>query len=321
MTTKAPVLRAVPVAVLTALAVASAGAHAEEAPAVPDGVAFRPDLTYRKAGNTELQLDLAYPRDGDGKLPTVIVLHGTGVLNKGRKYYVPLVLELARRGYVGAAVSYRYKASHPFPTALEDAQEAVRWLRANGDRYRIDGDRVGALGFSGGGSLACFLGMESLPEELKGRGGPAKHAGKVRAVVSYFAPTDLTRLHATAAERVKGAADPARTLKALYVRTTLEAWLGGPPLRFPELYARASPINYVTKGAAPLLLIHGDADAVVPVEQSRVLARKVKEAGGVARLLVMEKAPHDFDELNDANARKAAAAARAFLDEHLKAGK
>jgi acetyl esterase/lipase len=280
-------------------------------------VCFVPDQTYRVVAGKELMLDLAYPRSGAGPCPTVVIIHGTGLLTGGRKANVPLVLELARAGYAAAAVSYRHNPTDAFPAALDDLECALRWLRANAAKYRINRARVAALGFSGGGSLACLLGMAAPPDGREAKGRAAGVSAPVQAVVSYFAPTDLARMHATAGLLLKSASIGDK-LRGFYLQSTLEYWLGGAPAAVPDRYARASPITYANKDAAPLLLIHGTADTVVPVEQALLLARKLQEAGARASLLMVEQAPHDFDELHDTNARLAAAAARAFLEEHLK---
>src|SRR5262249_48733690 len=130
---------------------------------------------------------------------------------------------------------------------------------------------------------------------------------QVRAVVSYFAPSDLVRLH-----------KKAQGFEGGVIGGMLEAWFGGTPDKVPAKYKAASPVTYVHKEAATMLLLHGSADSVVPVEQSQLLYRKLKKAGAKVALLTFEPAAHDFDEMRDTNARLAAAAVEAFLQDQLK---
>jgi len=278
-------------------------------PKPPADVEFVQDLTYCQHGKVPLQLDLAYPKNGQGPFPAVVIIHGTGPLTKGRKFNVPLVWDLAQRGFVGVTVSYRHNPADAFPGAIEDVKCAVRWLRANAKKYQIDPKRIGALGFSGGGTLACLLGMCSAKHGMEGNGGHLDQPSRVQAVVCYFGPSDLAQLHDDCCK--------AGGLRGGILRLQLEQWLGGPPDKVKERYRKASPTSYVSKEAAPFLLLHGSADQVVPLAHSKTLAEMMRKAGAQVTMLTFEGAPHDFDEGKDANARLAALAARTFLEQHL----
>jgi dipeptidyl aminopeptidase/acylaminoacyl peptidase len=260
-------------------------------------VRFYPDLVYgiivQGKKKQELKLDLTMPIQGKGPFPAVIVLHGSGPRNKGRKGFGLLGQRLARQGYVALAVGFRCKLTDVHPASIKDVEAALAWVLKNAARYKIDKDRIGVLGFSGGGTLGCLLGM--------------KKPVRVRAVVNYFAPSDLIRLHKTA----KG-------IEGWVIAYLLEQWFGGTPDKARAKYEAASPVTYVHKKAAPLLLLHGSADLVVPLEQSQLLAQKLKKAGAKVTLLTFEHAAHDFDEAGDTNALLAAAAVEAFLQDQLK---
>ena len=278
---------------------------------VPAGVIHRPDLTYRKTAKGTLELDIAYPAEGNVPLPAVVILHGTGHFSKGRKGNVPLAFELAQRGYVAVSVSYRHTAADAYPAAIDDARAATRWLRINAAQYRIDPKRIAALGYSGGGALACLLGMtEDAADAMHG-------SSKVQAVVAYYPPTDFAKLY----EEAVGGANKVGLLGRLVIPGSLKQWLGGTPAEVKERYAAISPVTHVHKKMAPLLLLHGTADGMVPVEQSRLLADRATAMGASATFLQLAGADHLFDEKNDPNSRMASGVVQTFLEDSLKAEK
>jgi acetyl esterase/lipase len=292
---------------------AKEGAAEWMAPKVPAGIELCADLTYRTVGKIQLQLDLACPKNGKGPFPVVVIFHGAGIKEPHRKKCLPFAFEFARGGYVAVVVSYRYRPEEArFPGPVEDAQAAVRWLRSNAHKYRIDAERIGALGFSVGGSLSCLLGMLDDPENAKqgkaqGRGPKERVASsRVCAVVSLAGPSDLKCWH-----------EEVPWLEGLVVRGRLDKWLGGPPEKAGKLYAEASPITHVCKSAAPMLLIHGSKDSVVPVKQSEILAKALWKNGVVAGLLTVECAHDDFDDLDHPATPMAWAVAHAFMRQYL----
>jgi acetyl esterase/lipase len=187
--------------------------------AAPEGVAFERDVAY--GDGDELKLNLARPQKQDGRVPCVVVIHGGGWAGGSREAHDDITWKFAQRGYVSATLGYRLAPKHRFPAAVDDVQAAVRFLRANAEKYGIDPDRIGAIGFSAGGHLAMMLGVMDPGE------GPS---GKVNAVVSFFGPTDL------AAEDLS---DESKRIVATFVEK-------------PEDRAKASPLTYVTQDDPPI---------------------------------------------------------------------
>src|SRR5262245_38914010 len=112
------------------------------------------DIVFAKVGPTELELDLARPAEGAGPFPAVLVIHG-GAWRGGNKADVSGVLaEFVSRGYVAVSPQYRFCPKETFPAQVHDVKAAVRWIKTNATKYRIDPQRVGAIGFSAGGHLA-----------------------------------------------------------------------------------------------------------------------------------------------------------------------
>jgi dipeptidyl aminopeptidase/acylaminoacyl peptidase len=259
---------------------------------VPANVIFQPNLVYSKPNETALMLDVAIPKEGKGPFPAILLFNGIGPLSNGRAGPREYALGLAQKGYVALAVGFRHESKHAFPAAYEDAFAALDWVMTQGEKHQIDKNRVGAMGFSGGGVLAMMLGT--------------KKPGKVQAVVSLYGPCDMTMLH----QKSEGFAK-------YFFKPMLEEWLSGTPEKAPKNYREASPINFVNKGAAPHLFIHGTADAVVPLEQSRIMANKLKAAGVKVNLLALEGASHNFDKTPGLYSQVALCATELFFAEHL----
>jgi acetyl esterase/lipase len=281
---------------LPAVRAAAPPSSTRKGPKVPPGVAYHPDLVYGSGGKEKLLLDLARPRKGSGPFPAVLVLHGGAWIMGSRKSTVPMILELARHGYVAVSASYRLAPGHRYPAQLHDAKCAVRWLRANAARYRIDPERVAVLGYSAGGHLACLLGTTAGRGDLEGTGGHAGHSSQVQLVVAYYPVTDLGRLR-----------------KSFPHALVLKPFLGSSSAR---ACAGASPISHAGRWSAATLLIHGTADLLVPFEQSQVFERKLREAGAYVKLHAIEKAGHGFGSGPGEHDREADRTALAFLNEH-----
>jgi len=154
----------------------------------------------------------------------------------------------------------------------------VRWLRANATKYKINPDRIGALGYSAGAHLACLLGTSDKNDGLEGKGGNADQSSRVQAVVSFFGPTDLARKDWD--KKVEeGAVIP---------------FLGGTLADKPDVYKKASPITYVTKDDPPFLFFHGTEDKIVPLAHSQVLAEKLQKAKVSAKVVEVEGEGHGW---------------------------
>jgi len=242
-------------------------------------IVFEKNVVYGKGAGEELTLNLARPAAEGTKRPCVLVIHGGGWAGGNKEMHNTLAQDFAKRGYVSATVGYRLAPKHRFPAQVEDVKCAVRFLRANAAAYGLDAERVGATGFSAGAHLSMMLGVMGKEDGLEGDGGNAELSSQVNAVVSFFGPTDLL------------ATDIGEQSKKI-----LKEFIGGTSAEKPDEYKRASPITYLTNGDAPMLLIQGTKDPLVPHTQATVLIDAMTRERVKGRLDLIAGAGHGWLE-------------------------
>jgi acetyl esterase/lipase len=212
------------------------------------------DQVYASPGGTPLRFDLVKP-DSPEPLPVVICLHGGGWISGDKSDMHPIAVSFAERGFAAACPQYRLAPLHPFPAAVDDVREFVRFLGQEGTSLGVDPRRVAALGMSAGGHLACMAGL--MP-------GGAESAADVKAVINLCGITDVR--------------DP-RSKHLPISWSFLEQFLSVPYEGHEDVYRQASPISYVTPDAPPFLIFHGEEDDVVPIQQSEDLAAELARNG------------------------------------------
>lgn len=280
---------------LSALAAARASAQERKpAPPVPDDVVFETDVEYARPGGEPQLLDIARPKRGDGPFPGVVAIHGGGFRAGSRKGYDTLCIQLAQQGYVAITVDYRLAPRHQFPAAVYDVKAAVRWLRANARKYRVDPARIGVTGGSAGGHLAQFLGVTADVKDFEGDGPFRDQSSRVSCVVNFYGPSDLTKSYG----------------KSVDAAEVLPLWLGGNLETARPKHILASPLYWVTPHAAPTLVVQGTADPYVNAEQAGWLVERLRAASVGAELLSIEGAGHGF---KGKDAERAQAALMAFF--------
>lgn len=244
--------------------------RADDSQHVNDDISMIYDVHYREGPVKDWTMDLAIPKK-EGKLrPAIVVIHGGGWIQGDKSSFsrptkLPPgnIVDFARLGFVAATINYRLSDQALFPAALHDCKNAVRFLRAHAEEYRIDPNRIGAWGNSAGGHLALMLGMVGPEAKLEGDGPYLDQSSLVQAVVSDSGPIDL--LHQYQHDQVAG---------------VIGMFLGGPPESSRiDTYRTASPANYITKNTPPLLLIYGVDDEQVGVETADAFVVALDRAG------------------------------------------
>jgi acetyl esterase/lipase len=235
------------------------------------------DVVYCNCQGLALKMDLYYPQPVRSALPVVLYIHGGGWYSGDKTSGVGQVdiPELVKRGYLVAAVNYRLAPRYPFPAQIEDVKCAVRYLRANAATYGLDPARIGVFGDSAGGHLAALLGVTDKSCGFDGCEDFLDQSSRVQAVVDMCGPSDLTLTFeqnwSMLIEHVFNTSDPES-----------------------EIIKRASPVTYVSSDDAPFLIIHGNKDDQVLLNQSAELYSKLISCGVPAGLVVVENAGHEF---------------------------
>ena len=237
------------------------------------------DIVYAKHGDLEIKLQIIKPCEGDQKYPLIVYVQGSAW--KGQDLYgaIPNLSYIAVKGYVIASVEIRDTDKAQFPAALEDVKCAIRFLRKNADTYGIDPERVAVWGDSSGGHLSLMTGL-TMGDYNNGL--YAEQSDEVCAVVDYFGVSNILTLgkYNDALDH-----DSAECPEGLLI--------GGRVTDNIELSKKASPVYQdLTKKLPPFLIIHGDSDNIVHVNQSIELYKTLKEHGQCATFYKVTGADH-----------------------------
>ena len=251
-------------------------AHAEG-----ERVATHKDIVYATVDRKPLALDLYLPADIE--MPALIVwVHG-GAWSIGSKAQYPKIL--VEHGFALASIDFRQSTEARFPAQVHDIKAAIRFLRAKASEYGYRGERIAIAGASSGGHLAALVGVTNGNEELEGAVGDyLDRSSGVQAIVSYFGASNLTSILAQSTPFGLGVRKPA-----------LDKLLGAQPDAAPELAKLASPVFHVDKNDPPLLLLHGDQDPQMPINQSHELQGAYEKLGLDVQFDVVHGAAHGGD--------------------------
>lgn len=248
-----------------------------------------PDIPFRTVGGAALMVEVIRPDPPPpAPMPAVIYIHGGAWIHGDRT--VNRSEFLAERGFFTISIDYRSSRQATFPAQLEDARAAVRWLRASAAGYQVDPGRIGVWGHSAGAHLAALVGATGHLHSIGEPVGPGEPSSEVQAVAALACPTDFLQMG--------GWHEAPDSPEAQLV--------GGPIRERLDAVRAANPISYVRAGAPPFLLVHGEEDEIVPIGQSELLARALRESDNDVELVRIPGAGHNFgaDEPSWAEARR-----------------
>ena len=246
-----------------------------KAPVFPDDIKMELNVAFLPEGRKE-KADLYLPKTfPEGKkLPAVLIIHGGGFVGgvKDAAREINIGSNLVRNGYVAMSIEYLLatETKPSWPQNLYDCKTAVRWLRANADKYHIDTAHIGVIGGSAGGHLAAMVALTGPDAGLDPKGPYGEFSCQVQCGVDLYGPNDLAVWK-----------KDSKMIGKLIADALAE-------------YQRASPVFQATKDDPPMLIMHGTADTTVDPEQSKLLDAACAKAGIEHQLVIVEGAPHSF---------------------------
>lgn len=246
---------------------------------VADSPRIERGIEFARVGEHSLKLDLYRPEKIKNP-PLLVWVHG-GAWRAGSRDAMPLG-KLVEQGWAIASVDYRLSPVAQFPAQIHDIKAAIRFLRARQADYGYDASRIAVAGGSAGGHLAALVGVSNGVKELEGAiGDNVGQSSDVQAVVSFYGASNLNTILAQS------------TPHGLKVRVpALQLLLGGLPEEKPALARLASPVVHVDKNDPPLLLIHGDQDPQMPINQAHELKGAYDKVGRPAEFIVVYGGAH-----------------------------
>lgn len=262
-----------PTAATTSTPVATA-AVATPTPAATFAPAITRNVAYTPGNLTQQQLDVYVPGGDTAAFPTLLLLHGGGATKESLS---ALAQHFVGLGYAVVVPNFRDTPATKYPEPVADAFCALAWTHANAAAYRLDTQRLFALGHSLGGTFAALLAtvddpapyMQDCPATL-----PV--GARLQAVVTFTGIFDY----------------PALAGATGGMQTYLNRYLGAPYEQAPEIWRDASPVTHLDGGELPFLLVHGEKDTNIDPEQSRAFAAALAASGTQVELVLVPGANH-----------------------------
>lgn len=257
---------------------AATSAKAPQESLVPGGERKVTEIAYVSNPHFRQRLDLYIPAEPKG--PLLVWIHGGGWTG-GTKDNPP-GLALLGKGVTVASLEYRFSQDAIFPAQIEDCKAAIRWLRAHAADYGYNPKQIAAWGASAGGHLVALLGVTGQTRDFD-IGENLDQSSAVQCVIDWFGPADFPAYDPALPNKMVQRENPDSLIAKL---------LGGTVMQKMDLAKKASPVTYVSKDAAPMLIMQGTDDPLVPLAQSQELYDKLKAAGADVKIEVIQGAGH-----------------------------
>lgn len=250
------------------------------------------DINYAGDGLSGHLLDIYLPVKGKAPYPVVVTVAGSAFFSNNSKHNALGIGKiLLKHGFAVVAANHRSSREAIFPAHVNDLKGAVRFLRANASKYGLDTAFVGMAGNSSGGNLSAMMGTSGgvvhytageKTVSIEGDvGGHAGESSRVDAVVDWYGPTAFEKMDSCGSGQMHDAPDSPESV-----------YIGGLVQDNQDLCRLANPITYVDESDPPFLIIHGDADPLVPFCQSALLYDALKKNGVACEMIAVPGAGH-----------------------------
>ena len=254
-----------------------------------DTAIYLPNVEYAKYGDRSLKLNILMPVSQDKVSPRPLILYIKGGGWRSQDWDSFISPKLAyfthkENKYVVATVEHRHSMEAKAPAQVQDVKAAIRFMRANAEKYNIAPEKIGIWGGSSGGHLAALVGTSDGVAEFMTEDNQSQPSS-VKAVVDFYGPTDFTQMNKYPTRIDHDAEDSPESQV-----------IGGPiqDLKYRELVQMYNPITYISKDKKlpPFLIVHGDQDGSVPFNQSVLLYTALRDAGQDVTFYKIKGADH-----------------------------
>jgi acetyl esterase/lipase len=274
------------------------------------------DVIYGRKYGTALTLDVFTPREHAKGMGVIVVISG-GFVSSHEAILPVFIRPLTDRGYTVFAVVHGSQPRYTVPEIIKDMNRAVRFIRHHSKDYGIDPDRIGIAGASAGGHLSLMMGTAGGPGAPDARDPVDRESSRVQAVACLFPPTDFLNYGEPGNRKIR-AIDHGPPYRAAFDYRELDPqsrlWVPiTDPERLVQIAREISPVYHVSPDDPPTLIIHGDQDRVVPLQQSELIVKELKKAGVETKLVIKKGAGHGWLGLDQDLAQLAT-----WFDDHLK---
>jgi acetyl esterase/lipase len=255
------------------------------------------DVIYGRKYGTALTMDVFTPTKAPNGAAVVTIISG-GFFSSHDAISPIFLKPFLSRGYTVFAVVHGSQPRYTIPEIVDDVNRSIRFIRHHAGDYGIDPDRIGVTGASAGAHLSLMLGTAGSAGDPKAVDPVDRESSRIAAVACFFPPTDFLN-YGDKGRKLIHAKDHAAAFRAAFDYHVLDPktmlWVPvTDELKRIEISKSISPALFVTADDAPTLIVHGDADPLVPLQQSQLILEKFKEAGVPAKLVVKPGAGHGW---------------------------